>query len=90
MTEKLSKYEVNLKERRKQLKEMVAELKNYQAQVHAYQFEIQRLDNENKKLKSAYFDIRSHQMNAIPEAEEDAYDQQQQQMMGQQAYQGYG
>lgn len=29
VTEKLSKYEVNLKERRKQLKEMVAELKNY-------------------------------------------------------------
>lgn len=31
VTEKLAKYETNLKERRKQLKEMVAELKNYQA-----------------------------------------------------------
>ena len=46
VTEKLAKYETNLKERRKQLKEMNAELKNYQAQVHAYKVEIERLNKE--------------------------------------------
>ena len=58
VSEKLVKYEVNLKERRKQLKEMVAELKIYQAQVHAYKFEIERINGKIKQTKEVYFQMR--------------------------------
>lgn len=80
VSEKLVKYESNLKERRKQLKEMVAELKNYQAQVHAYKFEIDRINGEIKKCKEHYFDFRNGQLGAIQEEAEGAYDGQN--MMG--------
>ena len=60
VTEKLNKYETNLKERRKQLKEMVAELKNYQAQVHAYKFEIDRINSKITSCKDVFFQMRQN------------------------------
>ena len=65
VTEKLVKYEDNLKDRRKQLKDLVAELKNYQAQVHAYKFEIDRINNQIKRAKETYFQMRQMELGAI-------------------------
>ena len=77
VTEKLSKYETNLKERRKQLKEMVAELKNYQAQVHAYKFEIDRINGKIKQCKDVFFQMRQQQLGVVQETDEEAYGDQQ-------------
>ena len=79
VTEKLSKYETNLKDRRKQLKELVAELKNYQAQVHAYKFEIERINGQIKETKDVYFQFRRNQQNGVSqETDEEHYIEQQQ------------
>ena len=82
VTEKLVKYEDNLKDRRKQLKDLVAELKNYQAQVHAYKFEIDRINNQIKRAKETYFQMRQMELGAIQETEEEAYGDQQLQYAG--------
>ena len=82
VTEKLVKYEDNLKDRRKQLKDLVAELKNYQAQVHAYKFEIDRINNQIKRAKETYFQMRQMELGAIQETEEEAYGDQQPQYAG--------
>ena len=65
VTEKLVKYESNLKERRNQLKEMCGELKSYQAQVHAYKFEIERINKDIGAAKQHYFDMRENQLGMV-------------------------
>lgn len=74
VTEKLVVYQQNLKERSKQLKEMVAELKNYQSQVQAYQFEIDRVNNQIKETKKAYFEMKRQEVLGIVPEMDDEYD----------------
>ena len=53
---------------------MVAELKNYQSQVQAYQFEIDRVNNQIKETKKAYFEMKRQEVLGIVPEMDDEYD----------------
>ncbi|MEW5313648.1 MAG: hypothetical protein WDW38_005199 [Sanguina aurantia] len=58
VSEQLSIYQANLREKTKQMKAMASELNMYQAQVNEYKYEIERLVREMTDLKRKYFDTR--------------------------------
>jgi len=64
VAEQLTVYQQNLKEKLKQMKAMKAELEMYRAQVDEYKYDIQRLANDEKKLKQAWFRRMREQRNA--------------------------
>ena len=56
LSEQLSIYQQNLKEKTSQMKAMAAELNMYQASVNEYKYEIERLTRELQDMKRKYYE----------------------------------
>ena len=55
VTEQLTVYQHNLKQKTRQMKAMAAELNMFQAQVNEYKYEMERLNRELQDLKRKYY-----------------------------------